>query len=279
MGNFQENSIRLLDFLHQHGVTHILPPIRTLDGNLWHQQGPQFLTVFPYIKGVNGIEKPLTSAQFCELGQIVKQFHSLKLTPLLASTMKLEDYSSFFSDRLSTMLKTLDQFPNDGLRAELIRFLHEKENELQQLLRRTTQLGEFILADPSEFVICHADMHGWNLLMADDGDFYLVDWDETLLAPKERDLMFIGSGIGGEASGTPPQQATFFEGYQPDDLRLEIIAYYRYARIIEDIAIYCDAIFSSDLPYEELRQSLDYLKSNFIPGGTIVKANRAYEQV
>ncbi|MEE4195663.1 MAG: phosphotransferase [Anaerolineae bacterium] len=277
--NFQENSVRLLDFLHENGVAHILPPIRTQDGNLWHQKDECFLTVFPYVKGVNGVEQPLTTAQFNEFGRMIKQVHSLTLSPTVDRRMKREEYSPHFSDRLSTILDTLDLFPDNGLRIELILFLREKERELRRVLTRTKHLRESILSDPPQTVICHADMHGWNLLVAEDGGFFLVDWDEMLLAPKERDLMFIGSGIGGDASGTPHQQAAFFAGYQPDHVRLDLIAYYRYARIIEDIAIYCDVIFSGDLPGEELRQSLGYLISNFIPDGTIAKANKVYEQV
>jgi spectinomycin phosphotransferase len=44
-------------------------------------------------------------------------------------------------------------------------------------------------------VLCHADLHTWNVLVDGDGRLWLVDWDEAILAPRERDLMFLVGGI------------------------------------------------------------------------------------
>ena len=46
--------------------------------------------------------------------------------------------------------------------------------------------------------MCHKDIHGGNILIRTDGQppvLYILDWDDPILAPKERDLMFIGGGI------------------------------------------------------------------------------------
>lgn len=34
------------------------------------------------------------------------------------------------------------------------------------------------------------------MLVVDEESIYIIDWDEPMFAPKERDLMFIGGGIG-----------------------------------------------------------------------------------
>ena len=47
-----------------------------------------------------------------------------------------------------------------------------------------------------DWVVCHADLHNGNSLIAKDGALYIVDWDTAMLAPPERDLMFVGSGLG-----------------------------------------------------------------------------------
>ena len=54
---------------------------------------------------------------------------------------------------------------------------------------------------PTLFVLCHSDIHGGNILIADTGELYVVDWDDPILAPKERDLMFIGGGSASTAGG------------------------------------------------------------------------------
>jgi spectinomycin phosphotransferase len=47
------------------------------------------------------------------------------------------------------------------------------------------------------------------------------------------------------------------------------LAYYRYERIIEDIAIYCEQIFLTDEGGRDREQSLQYLASNFLPNGVL----------
>lgn len=42
-----------------------------------------------------------------------------------------------------------------------------------------------------DFVLCHADFHDANLLIDPTGRLFIVDWDEIILAPKERDLVFV----------------------------------------------------------------------------------------
>jgi hypothetical protein len=45
--------------------------------------------------------------------------------------------------------------------------------------------------------LCHSDIHAGNILIDVNDDFYIVDWDNPILAPKEHDLMFIGGGQRG----------------------------------------------------------------------------------
>jgi len=53
------------------------------------------------------------------------------------------------------------------------------------------------------------------------------------------------------------------------------MAYDRYERIIEDIAVYFEQIFLSDEGGEDRKQSLEYLESNFLPGHRIDLAYQA----
>ena len=94
-------------------------------------------------------------------------------------------------------------------------------------------------------VVCHADIHTHNVLLDGDGRLYIVDWDETLLAPKERDLMFVGAGIDGPKYG-PRETALFYQGYgdvSPDPLA---IAYYRIEWGVQDLGEFGREILSAD---------------------------------
>lgn len=63
----------------------------------------------------------------------------------------------------------------------------------------------------------------------------------------------------------------FFRSAQVDPIAL---AYYRYARIIEDLAVECELIFLSDAGGEDRERELLNFKSNFQPNGVIEIARR-----
>ena len=57
------------------------------------------------------------------------------------------------------------------------------------------------------------------------------------MAPKERDLMFIGAGLA-DSGYAPTQEAEmFFGGYGQAAIDRNAITYYRCVRIIEDLVI------------------------------------------
>ena len=68
-----------------------------------------------------------------------------------------------------------------------------------------------------------------------------MDWDEPILAPKERDLMFIGGGVG-NVWNKPHEETLFYKGYGKTEIDPIIPAYYRQERIVEDIAVYCQEL-------------------------------------
>jgi spectinomycin phosphotransferase len=95
-----------------------------------------------------------------------------------------------------------------------------------------------------------------------------------MLAPKERDLMFIGGGLMGNKRTPEEEEALFYRGYGPTQVDLRALAYYRCERIIEDIAVECQQIFSTAEGGDDRAQALDYLKANFLPNQTIDLALR-----
>ena len=88
-----------------------------------------------------------------------------------------------------------------------------------------------------------------------------------MLAPKERDLMFIGGGIGDSWRGEHTERP-FFAGYGPVEIDWSIIAYYRCERIIQDIAEFGKYLLSPKGGADRA-QAVHYLASNFQPGSTL----------
>jgi spectinomycin phosphotransferase len=124
-------------------------------------------------------------------------------------------------------------------------------------------------------ILCHADIHGWNLIIDKEEALYIVDWDTLIFAPKERDLMFVGAGIWDSGRTAAEEESLFYRGYGQTKINQDAICYYRFERIIQDIAEYCEYIFLSDEGGEDRVQSLEYLQSIFLMNGAIERAYQA----
>ena len=84
--------------------------------------------------------------------------------------------------------------------------------------------------------------------------------------------MFIGGGHG-DSSYTPQEEETmFYQGYGQTDINQIALAYYRYERIIVDIADDCSLIFLSDEGGQDWKEILEDLKSMFLPNSKIAMA-------
>ena len=87
--------------------------------------------------------------------------------------------------------------------------------------------------------------------------------------------MFFGGGQGFIGRTAQEEEMLFYLGYGQTSIDLAALAYYRYERIIVDIAIFCEQLLLSNEGGEDRQQSLVYLKSNFLPNGTIEAAYRS----
>ena len=81
--------------------------------------------------------------------------------------------------------------------------------------------------------------------------------------------MYVGGGQFG-AGRTPQEEETlFFRGYGYTHIDVSAMAYYRYERIIQDIAVECEQIFLTTGGGEDREQAFQYLTSNFLPGNVL----------
>ena len=121
-------------------------------------------------------------------------------------------------------------------------------------------------AHAREVVLCHADIHAGNLHLTPDGSLYIVDWDNPLFAPKEKDLALVG-GCG--TWRNPRQTALFYRGYGEAPIDRTALAYYRYERIIQDVAEFGKQLFLSPDGGANRPQSLAWCMGLFEAGNDV----------
>jgi len=226
--------------------------------------------LYPFIEGQNGYEVNLSDAQRVEFGAALKKFHTANIPSEITNGISREMFSPRWRETVKLFVKRVEnETYKDSVATDLAKFLKIKRDETLELVERAERLASMLQAQPPEFILCHGDIHAWNLLIDTNGALYMVDWDTLILAPKERDLMFVGGGLGGNGHTLQEEETLFYQGYGQTQINPIAIAYYRYERIIEDIAVYCEQIFLSDEGGEDREQSLEHLKSNYLPGHTI----------
>ena len=99
-----------------------------------------------------------------------------------------------------------------------------------------------------------------------------MDWDEAVIAPVERDLMFFL--LDGHERDF---EAAFFQGYGSRDINWLALAYYKYDWVIQEFADYGARVFlAADLGEQDLAASLREFQRLFAPGDVIERAHQAY---
>src|SRR5713226_5848617 len=188
--------------------------------------------LYPHFDGKSGSEVALSPEQWITLGETLRAVHTEILPEDLRRRVTHESYSP--QDR--TVLKKLDagvehRSFDDPLTARFAAFWTSKRDEIQTVVERTEQLAREMRNRPAGLVTCHSDLHAGNVLVGADNTLAIVDWDSPILAPKERDLMFVGGGVGGIWTNAS-EAGWFYTGYGPTNIDAIAIAYYRYERIV-----------------------------------------------
>lgn len=271
--DFNPASVWLPKYLADQGVKQIISPIATKTGGLWTTIESFKAILYPYVDGHNGAETKPSEQHWIELGKTIQKLHNTNIPNAIISEIPQESFSSQWRKAATKFLAQIKtETFKEPICVQLADFLKSQETIIFSLIQQAESLAQALIKQPLEHVVCHADIHGWNLLIDKKDALYLVDWDTLILAPKERDLMFIGAGIWNSGRTSAEEQSLFYQGYGKTNINQSAITYYRCERIIQDISEYCSHILLSDANAKDRQQSLEYLQTNFLPGGTIEKA-------
>jgi spectinomycin phosphotransferase len=287
--DFDEIAVAVPAFLRGCGVTTVMAPIATTNGSLWSSEYGFTWIVYPYFDGPNGFERPLSDAQWVALGASLRAVHVAPLPPSLAARVPREDYSPRWRDAVLAFDRDVEATSyGDPVAQRLAAFWRTKRAEIQGMVERAADLGRALQsralpsrALPSRalpFALCHSDLHAWNVLLGTDDEIAIVDWDNPIFAPKERDLMFIGGGVGA-VWDTPREEALFYQGYGPTECDPAALAYYRYERIIADLAAYGAEIFGAQGGVEDRENGLRQVVGQFQPHRVVEIAHQTYRRL
>jgi spectinomycin phosphotransferase len=268
-GFHDDISVAIMNLLQNSGLQQIILPLKTIHGQLIQHIDGLTLIVYPFIVGASGFNQALSEEQWLTLGAALRKIHETDVPALLKQRLRQESYSPKWRDAVRSLYNYIKTTPiTFGIALQLQNFMKENAEIIHRLINNAEQLAGELKNDASKFVLCHSDIHAGNVLIASDNTIYIVDWDDPIMAPKERDLMFIGGGVANVWNETH-QGALFYKAYGPTEINRTILAYYRHERIIEDIAEFGESIFLSDLSNETKLEHYHHFKAMFEPRGVV----------
>lgn len=280
---FEEITVTVPLFLRSLGIQEIIAAIQTKAGQGWVDFGEYTIILYPFIEGKNGFETQLSNDLKRTLGAAFKGIHSAKVPADLRQQIPKENFSPKYRESMKSFQAQVENHTFDEpVASKLADFMKSKRAEINHIIERADKLALEVQSQSLGFVLCHTDIHGGNILICRVGQLphptekiYIVDWDNPLLAPKERDLMFIGGGID-EIWKTKRDETVFYEGYGKTEINIAALAYYRYERIIVDLVEFCDQLLMTKEGGADREQAYQWFTSNFEPGQTIEIAEKTF---
>ena len=270
-GDFHPLAVTVPHWLSGQGVGALIAPLATRTGALWTAVADFTATLYPFVAGQDGYAATLLDHHWTELGATLRAIHTVALPPALARAIPRETFDPVWRDLVKAFQAQAETATfEEPVAARCAAFLRAKRAVIDDLVRRAERLAADLQRRDLPCVLCHADIHAGNLLVSEGGDLYLVDWDTLVLAPKERDLMYPGAGLS--VADRPGQAALFYQGYGPCEPDPTALAYYRYERIVADIAAFCQQLLLTDAGGPDREQGLGYLTSSFLPGHVLDRA-------
>ncbi len=239
------------------GISSVLSPLRTHTSELWcplDSDDGRNVVLYPFVAGENAKVAPMSDAQWRSFGETLRAVHASGLEHRFRDQLREETFALPSAAVIRRLLSVVEGTAFESAAAErFAAFWRANAGRIHRMLARAEALGRSLQSRPFDLVLCHGDIHGANILMGEDDLIWLVDWDGPLIAPRERDLLFVvGSRIGRPVE--PKHEDCFFAGYGPMEIDSDALIYYRYERMIEDIGEIGSSVFLDANLSEQARE-------------------------
>jgi len=225
------------------------------------------LVVYPFIEG-----EVLGSSELspfnAEVGGDLRRIHDARLPDQLRSMLPMESFQKFQDSAGEFVKQARLQSCDDSLMANLAKIMEDQASNIDSILRNGRLVSDYCCAQASAyaFVVCHADIHPFNIMSTGHG-LMMIDWDGIMLAPRERDLMFYADDM---RSATDLHRA-YGLGYQLDE---HLITYYAYEWVLQEFTDYLGRLVASSLGADARQRALEEFERLFGEGnelGGVVK--------
>ena len=258
-------------YLREQGIVSVVAPLPTWSGALWTRLEEWTVIVYPFIDGDTSWTG-MTDEQWKELGTVFQRIHQVILPPFGFESLRKETFDPTEYARWVRAFETQHVQALDG-RSASERALRSSwmahQPTIHTVVTSLEKLAGVLRSRTLPYVICHADLHPANLLRDPLGHVFVIDWDEVMLAPKERDFLFV-------KEPSADSEPAFFQGYGQTEIDWFALTYFRYERVVQDlIACAQEVFFRDDLGEGTKADSVQLFHAILAQGGEIDAAAQA----
>jgi hypothetical protein len=226
-------SFYVIDYLNAAGINFISIIIKTYDGKLFSKFNSGILGVFSWIDGENAEDDAAKNAEIKMLSKIYSVSKPGLKIPI--ENFNIETVKLFYSQW--EQLKGLSQ--NISV-IKILELLNEKEEILKKRKEIVLKTAENYARDKYNYYITHGDAGG--NVMKNNKKYYLVDWDDPVYAPPERDMWFYLDNI----KFINKCNEEFKKHGVNHKLNMEGLIYYCYKSFFWYLTLYLKTYFEND---------------------------------
>ena len=162
----------------------IVAPLLTHEGNILVRDGPFTTVLFPFVDGVTPREQPLTAVQLGHLVDTIAAVHHINTQHVAVERVPRERFRPTWLEDIEPALTRICQVSHP-----LHTLLAGRVASIRFTFCVFRRLAAELAVQVHPLVVCHTDIHGYNVVIRDDIPL-LIDWEGMTIAPPEHDLMF-----------------------------------------------------------------------------------------
>jgi spectinomycin phosphotransferase len=244
-GPLYEPSCLVPRFLWDHGIESVVPPLVSRTNALWTRLEDWTVTVYRFLEGDTGWAG-MTDEHWKATGVICKRIHEASLPYEMLQSLRKETFDP--TQYIHWVAAFEARHAGSELERPAERALYGSWMAHRPLIQGTVtameKLAGVLRRGKLPQVICHADLHPGNLLRDRAGQVFVIDWEDVMVAPKERDFIFVEQKR--PAGSLTQETAAFFQGYGHAEIDWEALVYYRHERVVQDLIECARNVFFRD---------------------------------
>jgi spectinomycin phosphotransferase len=267
-GPLYEPSCLVPSYLRDQSIASVVAPLPTKSNTLWTRAGAWTVIVYPFIEGDTSFTG-MTDEHWRELGITFKRIHQVTVPAEGFESLRKETFDPTEYARSVRAFESQHAHSTGGSVSQrsLLSSWMAHQSTIHMAVHDLEKLAAVLQKRSGPYVFCHADLHPANLIRDHADHVFVIDWNDVMLAPKERDFIFVWE----------PQADAFWEGYGQTEIDWIALTYYRWERIVQDLIECTQNVFFKDDLGEETRADEARLFDEIMAGGSYIDA--AYSAV